>query len=146
MPGIKAARGDLILAGALVIDGVMEAGGFDDFEATEAGLREGVFFERLLPGRAVERRAPRRRAQPRRPVRHRLRPLRARRPARPGDLGRARAPHGLHRGDAEERELVWATAMLHDIGVAVDYDDHHKHSRYLILNAGLPASRRERPR
>ncbi len=29
-------------------------------------------------------------------------------------------------------------AMLHDIGVAVDYDDHHKHSRYLILNAGLP--------
>ena len=33
---------------------------------------------------------------------------------------------------------MWATAMLHDIGVAVDYDDHHKHSRYLILNAGLP--------
>jgi exopolyphosphatase/guanosine-5'-triphosphate,3'-diphosphate pyrophosphatase len=28
--------------------------------------------------------------------------------------------------------------MLHDIGVAVDYDDHHKHSQYLILNAGLP--------
>ena len=28
--------------------------------------------------------------------------------------------------------------MLHDVGTAVDYDDHHKHSRYLILNAGLP--------
>ena len=28
--------------------------------------------------------------------------------------------------------------MLHDIGTAVDYDDHHKHSRYLILNASLP--------
>jgi exopolyphosphatase/guanosine-5'-triphosphate,3'-diphosphate pyrophosphatase len=28
--------------------------------------------------------------------------------------------------------------MLHDIGTAVDYDDHHKHSRYLILNARLP--------
>src|SRR3712207_2635994 len=28
--------------------------------------------------------------------------------------------------------------MLHDIGTAVDYDDHHKHSRYLVLNAGLP--------
>ena len=28
--------------------------------------------------------------------------------------------------------------MLHDIGTAVDYDDHHKHSRYLILNGGLP--------
>jgi exopolyphosphatase / guanosine-5'-triphosphate,3'-diphosphate pyrophosphatase len=34
--------------------------------------------------------------------------------------------------------------MLHDIGVAVDYDDHHKHSRYLVLAAGLPGfSQRE---
>ena len=45
---------------------------------------------------------------------------------------------GVHPGDAVERELLWAAAMLHDIGTAVDYDDHHKHSRYLILNAGLP--------
>ena len=41
-------------------------------------------------------------------------------------------------GDPAERELLWAAAMLHDIGMSIDYDDHHKHSRYLILNAGLP--------
>jgi exopolyphosphatase / guanosine-5'-triphosphate,3'-diphosphate pyrophosphatase len=50
---------------------------------------------------------------------------------------------GLHAGDRSEigkreRELLWAACMLHDIGMSVDYDDHHKHSRYLILNAGLP--------
>ena len=45
---------------------------------------------------------------------------------------------GLHRGDPRERELLWAASMLHDIGMSVDYDDHHKHSRYLILSAGLP--------
>jgi exopolyphosphatase/guanosine-5'-triphosphate,3'-diphosphate pyrophosphatase len=28
--------------------------------------------------------------------------------------------------------------VLHDIGMSIDYDDHHKHSRYLILNGGLP--------
>src|SRR5215213_4096442 len=50
------------------------------------------------------------------------------------DLVRARA----HPGKRPERELLWAAAMLHDIGVAVDYDDHHKHSKYLILSAGLP--------
>jgi exopolyphosphatase/guanosine-5'-triphosphate,3'-diphosphate pyrophosphatase len=44
----------------------------------------------------------------------------------------------VHPGDSEERELLWAAALLHDVGTAVDYDDHHKHSRYLILNAGLP--------
>ncbi len=48
VPGIKAARGDLILAGALVVDTVMEMGGFGLLEATDAGLREGVFFESLL--------------------------------------------------------------------------------------------------
>jgi exopolyphosphatase / guanosine-5'-triphosphate,3'-diphosphate pyrophosphatase len=45
---------------------------------------------------------------------------------------------GLAADDAEERELLWAACILHDIGTAVDYDDHHKHSRYLILNGGLP--------
>ena len=39
---------------------------------------------------------------------------------------------------AEERELLWAACVLHDIGTAIDYDDHHRHSHYLILNAGLP--------
>ena len=50
----------------------------------------------------------------------------------------ALADAGRAPGRADERELLWAAAMLHDIGTAVDYDDHHKHSRYLILNAGLP--------
>ena len=50
----------------------------------------------------------------------------------------ALAAAGVHPAAPDERELLWAAAMLHDIGTAVDYDDHHKHSRYLILNAGLP--------
>ena len=45
---------------------------------------------------------------------------------------------GVHPNDPRERDLLWAASMLHDIGTAVDYDDHHKHSRYLILNGGLP--------
>jgi exopolyphosphatase/guanosine-5'-triphosphate,3'-diphosphate pyrophosphatase len=48
------------------------------------------------------------------------------------------ATAGLHDGDSVERELLWAACVLHDIGMTVDYDDHHKHSRYLILNGGLP--------
>jgi exopolyphosphatase/guanosine-5'-triphosphate,3'-diphosphate pyrophosphatase len=48
------------------------------------------------------------------------------------------AAAGLHElGDAE-RELLWAACLLHDIGTAIAYDDHHRHSHYLILNAGLP--------
>jgi exopolyphosphatase/guanosine-5'-triphosphate,3'-diphosphate pyrophosphatase len=141
VPGIKPARADLILAGAIVIEGVLIAGGFGGLEVTEAGLREGVFFERHLGSAGGP------------PLFSDVR--------REGVLNLARrygmdAPHsrhvaelalgmfdelaalGLHAGDRGERELLWAACMLHDIGMSVDYDDHHKHSRYLILNAGLP--------
>jgi exopolyphosphatase/guanosine-5'-triphosphate,3'-diphosphate pyrophosphatase len=37
-----------------------------------------------------------------------------------------------------ERELLWAASMLHDVGMTISYDDHHKHSRYLIVSADLP--------
>jgi exopolyphosphatase/guanosine-5'-triphosphate,3'-diphosphate pyrophosphatase len=136
--GIKTERGDLILAGALVIDAVMEAGGFEDLEATEAGLREGVFFATQLGDppllddvrvASVHNLA----AQYHADFTH------ANHVARLAlEMWDALAAQGVHGGDGEERELLWAAAMLHDIGVAVDYDDHHKHSRYLILNAGLP--------
>jgi exopolyphosphatase/guanosine-5'-triphosphate,3'-diphosphate pyrophosphatase len=48
VPGIKQARADIVLAGAIVIQGVMRRGGFATLEVTGAGLREGIFFERQL--------------------------------------------------------------------------------------------------
>ncbi len=137
--GIKAGRADVILAGAVVIDALLREAGGDELEVTEAGLREGVFFERALPGDPplVD------------DVRHAsVRNLAARHGADSEHTEHVAAlalglfdelaVHGLHRGDPIERELLWAAAQLHDIGMTVDYDDHHKHSRYLILSAGLP--------
>ncbi len=51
VPGIKAARADIVLAGAVVIQTVMRDGGFAAIEVTGAGLREGILFERQLIGR-----------------------------------------------------------------------------------------------
>jgi exopolyphosphatase / guanosine-5'-triphosphate,3'-diphosphate pyrophosphatase len=140
VPGIKAARGDLILAGALVVQTVMEAGGFEALEATEAGLREGVFYETLLAGHDPPLVEDVRRtsvlnlasayAADFAHVEHVARLALELWDA----LGRA----GVHGCDPLERDLLWSAAILHDIGTAVDYDDHHKHSRYLILSAGLP--------
>ena len=48
VPGIKPARADIILAGALAIQQVMRQGEFDALEVTGAGLREGILFERRL--------------------------------------------------------------------------------------------------
>ena len=138
--GIKPDRGDVILGGAVVVAAAMENGGFDALEASEAGLREGVFFERLLGDRdpplledvrreAVENLAHRFRTDDEH-VKHV-----ARLSLQMFDgLGEV----GLHALGAEERDLLWAACLLHDIGVTIDYDDHHRHSHYLILNAGLP--------
>lgn len=54
VPGIKPARADIVLAGALTIQEVMRRGEFDTLEVTGAGLREGIFFERRLIGRQAE--------------------------------------------------------------------------------------------
>jgi exopolyphosphatase / guanosine-5'-triphosphate,3'-diphosphate pyrophosphatase len=139
MPGIKPDRGDVILGGAVVLDELMDRCGADAVEATGAGLREGVFFERFLAGRDeplvedvrqasvlnLARRYHESLEHPRHVARLSL------------EIYDGLLEAGLARGDDEDREALWAACLLHDIGTAVDYDDHHKHSRYLILNAGL---------
>jgi exopolyphosphatase/guanosine-5'-triphosphate,3'-diphosphate pyrophosphatase len=140
VPGIKPERGDLILAGAVVVQSVMEAGGFDALEATEAGLREGVFLESLLEGADPPLVPDVRSASVRNlAAQYHWEPAHTEHVLKLAlELWDALAAAGLHEGRPAERELLTAAALLHDIGTAVDYDDHHKHSRYLILSAGLP--------
>jgi exopolyphosphatase/guanosine-5'-triphosphate,3'-diphosphate pyrophosphatase len=138
MPGIKTARADVIVAAAVLLEVLIELAGGQPLEATEAGLREGIFFERFFAdgGGLVD------------DVR-RFSVLNL--AARYGLDG----PHANHVAAlalslfdqavalrlftplSNERELLWAAAILHDVGMAVDYDDHHRHSRYLILHQPL---------
>src|SRR5205807_5397685 len=107
-------------------------------EVTEAGLREGIFFERYLA--PDERFADVRAASVRNlanqyPIeQHHVEHV----VALALQMYDALVEQSVLDAEPHERELLWAAAMLHDIGMTVDYDDHHKHSRYLILNAGLP--------
>ncbi len=140
VPGIKPARADLVLAGAVVLKGVLKAGSFDGLQTTEAGLREGVFFERFLADRELPLFEDVRRASVlNMAAQYQVDGAHTRHVARLA-LGMfdELAALGLHAGDPRERELLWAASMLHDIGMRIDYDDHHKHSRYLILNGALP--------
>ena len=106
---------------------------------TEAGLREGIFFERLLGERELFDDV---RAESVRNLAHRFE---HRRRSTTCTCGRCRARSstawpraGLHELGAAERELLWAACLLHDIGVAVELRRPPPHSHYLILNSGLP--------
>jgi exopolyphosphatase / guanosine-5'-triphosphate,3'-diphosphate pyrophosphatase len=140
LPGIKPGRGDIILAAAVVLDTVVERGGFDGIEATDAGLREGVFFATTLLD-ADE------------PLFDDVRAAAVRNLAIQYESHIAHVEHvaelslqmfdslvasGLFTPRDGERELLWAASMLHDVGMTISYDDHHKHSRYLIETAELP--------
>jgi exopolyphosphatase / guanosine-5'-triphosphate,3'-diphosphate pyrophosphatase len=139
--GIKPGRAGVILAGAIVIAAAMDAIGADQIEVTQAGLREGVFFSHYL--------AP---ASP--PLFDDVRVASVRNLATQyqpdlvhcthvaslaGQLLASLSGEEVPRAAGlDAAQLLWAAGILHDIGVSVDYDDHHKHSRYLILAAGLP--------
>jgi len=136
--GIKYARADLILAGALVVQAVLDYGDFEAIEVTEAGLREGVFFDSYLDGDPPLFDDVRRASVANLAARYHVDPAHTEHVARLAmGLFDELAEAGLHDGDRWERELLFSACVLHDIGMSVDYDDHHKHSRYLILNAGL---------
>ncbi|MDQ6817559.1 MAG: Ppx/GppA family phosphatase [Actinomycetota bacterium] len=140
VPGIKPGRGDIILAAALTIETALEVGGFEGIETTEAGLREGVFLAReLLAGRE--------------PLFGDVREVAVRNLAIQYESDMVHVEHvarlslqmfdslvdgGLLEPAAGERELLWAAAMLHDVGMTISYDDHHKHSQYLIVSSELP--------
>ncbi|MGZ4313974.1 MAG: Ppx/GppA phosphatase family protein, partial [Solirubrobacteraceae bacterium] len=140
VPGIKPGRGDIILASAVVLDTVVSLGGFAGIEATEAGLREGVFFARTL-------------LDPDRPLFDDVRAAAVGNLAIQYESDMTHVEHvaklslqmfdslvdaGLFTPAEGERELLWAASMLHDVGMTISYDDHHKHSRYLIESAELP--------
>jgi exopolyphosphatase / guanosine-5'-triphosphate,3'-diphosphate pyrophosphatase len=138
VPGIKPARAEVILGGAVVLAAVLEATGAPGIEVVEAGLREGIFLAGEL--------AP---ADP--PIVPDVRAASVRNLARQHGVDLVHAAHIAELADQlvdglpgaglptpGEPALVDAAALLHDVGMAVDYDDHHKHSSYLILGAGLP--------
>ena len=136
--GIKYDRADVILGGAIVLATALDEGGFDAIEVTEAGLREGAFFERLLGENGLFENV---RSEAVHNLAHRFghddeHDLHVWTLSSSMFDGLAAA--GLHDYGRDERELLWAACLLHDIGVAVNYDDHHRHSYYLTLNAGLP--------
>lgn len=52
-----------------------------------------------------------------------------------GQLFRATTPlHGLGNG---EEVLLLAAALLHDVGISISYQGHHKHSQEIILQSEL---------
>jgi exopolyphosphatase/guanosine-5'-triphosphate,3'-diphosphate pyrophosphatase len=140
--GMKPERADISLAGAVVVQEVLRAGGFESLTISGQGVREGLFYERFFSGES------RQGAPMFANVRadnvlnfghvYRFQEAHARHIAHLTTRMFDQLPEGAHDLRPQDRELLWAASMLHDVGMSIDYHDHHKHGSYLVLNSGLP--------
>ncbi len=144
--GMKPDRADIALAAAIVVEECLRHADAESLIVCSQGVREGLFYERFFNGNGTPHTPPM------------FGNVREASVINVAHLYRFQARHTQHvahlslslfdqlavlepdasRFDPLERELLWAACMLHDIGMNIDYNDHHRHSYYLILNSGLP--------
>jgi len=143
VPGLNAARADIIVAGLAVAAEVLELFDAPKVIVSAFGLREGLLIHLARPTAGAEA------------------PTKARALRRFADRCRADRRHGEQTARLarklfdvlgkrlgcvpEDWELLEAAALLHDVGTIVSYRSHHKHSYHLIAHAeSLPFPPRER--
>lgn len=141
IPGINPGRADIIVAGAAIIDTLMESLELPTLQVSARGLRDGLLVDYLArhdQTGLMEETSVRGRS-----ILHLGRACgideaHARNVARLSlelfDSAREAKLHNL--GD-RERELLEYAAMVHDVGSFLSYSNHHLHSYYLIRNADL---------
>jgi exopolyphosphatase / guanosine-5'-triphosphate,3'-diphosphate pyrophosphatase len=141
VPGLEPRRADLAVAGAVLLDTIVRRLGATELTLCDLSLREGLVLDYIARHRKQIVQADRYPDVRRRSVvelaeRCNYWPEHAHQVARLAValFDEARAIHGL---TDREREWLEYAAILHDIGVHISYERHHKHSFYLIKNGDL---------
>jgi exopolyphosphatase / guanosine-5'-triphosphate,3'-diphosphate pyrophosphatase len=139
--GLEPRRADLVVAGVILVDEILRQLGADELTLCDLSLREGIVLDYIAQHRkeiAQAERYPdvRRRSIIELAERCNYWPEHAHQVAKLAMslFDQTRAIHGL---TDREREWLEYAALLHDIGVHISYERHHKHSYYLIKNGDL---------
>ena len=141
VPGLNPARADIVVAGAAILEAVMDDLGLGEIRAVaETGLREGLVVDHLARGQGLAHGGT---AVRERSVLQLARACSFDEPharhvqALALGLFDSAAEAGVHSCSAADRELFAHAALLHDVGAFLSYPDHHLHSHYLIRHADL---------
>ena len=141
VPGLEPRRADLAVAGSILLDTLVRRLGAADITLCDLSLREGIVLDYIARHRkeiAQVDRYPdvRRRSVFELAERCNFWPEHAQQVAKLATMlfDQTRMVHGL---TDHEREWLEYAAVLHDIGVHISYERHHKHSYYLIKNGDL---------
>ena len=149
VPGLSAERAEIIIAGLTIIDVVLKHLQVNTLRVHDQGVRAGLLHamaDELLPGEPSG--APTVTNSRMQAVRQfaascnyekehseqvsRLSLLMF------DQLGQALGAEAARWATPENRELLHAAAILHDIGYFINYSQHHKHSYHLVMHSDLP--------
>ena len=140
--GMPEKRSEVILSGAVILQEAMTLLGVESLTVCERSLREGVIVDWMLTHGFID---------------NRLRfqsSIRERSVLKTAKKYQTNLEHSarvtafaldifdqtkgqLHYWNADQRQLLWAAAILHNCGHYVSHSSHHKHSYYLIRNSEL---------
>lgn len=140
--GVSSDRKETILAGSIVLLETMRSLQAKEVMVCNAALREGVVVDRFLQTGWLTAGLEGHR-DPRSDSVHRLLEKYQASVEHAEQVARLASAifiqtHGiLHNYSEASGHLLWSAAMLHDVGMFVGRNGHHKHSYYLIKNGGL---------
>jgi exopolyphosphatase/guanosine-5'-triphosphate,3'-diphosphate pyrophosphatase len=141
IPGLDPRRGDLAVAGAILFDTIVRRLEADEITLCDLSLREGLILDYIARHRKQIAQADqypdvRRRSVIELAERCNYSAEHAQQVARLSTalFDETRGTHGL---TDREREWLEYAALLHDIGVHISYESHHRHSHYLIRHGDL---------
>ncbi len=141
MPGMDPRRADLSVAGSILLDTILRRLGAEELTLCDLALREGLVLDYIHRNSARIRKVERYPDVRRRSIvelgeRCGYWSEHAQQVARLA-LAIFDQTRGVHKLSDKEREWLEYGALLHDVGVHISYERHHRHSYYLIKNGDL---------
>lgn len=142
IPGMSDRRSEIIVAGAVILQEAMSLLGLESITICERALREGVVVDWMLTHGLIEDRlryqgSVRQRSVIKTAQKYHVNLTHSERVAKFALSLFDQTQGMLHSWGEDERELLWAAAILHNSGHFISHSSHHKHSYYLIRNGEL---------
>ncbi|MBE9049645.1 Ppx/GppA family phosphatase [Nostocales cyanobacterium LEGE 11386] len=142
IPGMPDKRSEVILAGAVILQEAMTLLGVESITVCGRALREGVIVDWMLAHGLIEDRlryqgSVRQRSVLKQAHKYHINLEHSDRVALFALSLFDQTQGLLHNWGADERQLLWAAAILHNCGHYVSHSAHHKHSYYLVRNGEL---------
>ena len=140
--GMPEKRSEVILSGAVILQEAMTLLGVESLTVCERSLREGVIVDWMLTHGFIDNRlrfqsSIRERSILKTAKKYQTNLEHSERVAEFALSLFDQTQGQIHHWGADERQLLWAAAILHNCGHYISHSAHHKHSYYLIRNGEL---------